>query len=67
MSTTKTFSVTRNDGATAKIKAYRFETDGAGIRFYDDQDLLISSFAYGVITTVHNDDAGAFTLSEAAA
>ncbi|KPQ06209.1 MAG: hypothetical protein HLUCCA12_12225 [Rhodobacteraceae bacterium HLUCCA12] len=47
-----TYTVTHNNGSTANIEADRFETDGAGIRFYDEDDRAVATFAYGLIVSV---------------
>lgn len=56
----KTFTLTRQDGATANVSADRFETDGAGTRLFDEAGHLIATFAYGQIVSVMDAQAVSF-------
>lgn len=55
------YTVTRRDGAAGTITAARFETDGAGTRFYGDDGGIIAAFSDGQIASVHDADALSFT------
>ncbi|WP_058099435.1 hypothetical protein [Paracoccus sp. MKU1] len=50
------FKVIRADGAQATITADRFESDGAGTRFYNEDGGVVASFTYGQLTDVYPAD-----------
>lgn len=47
------YKITRkSDNATAVIEAARYERDGAGDRFYDENENIVSAFSDGILSDV---------------
>lgn len=52
----KSWTVTKKDGGSKTVKAYRCQQDGSGVRFYNEDGSIKTSYADGQVSSVEEDD-----------
>jgi hypothetical protein len=48
----KEYNVTLKNGSVVTVPAARFESDGSGARFFDEDDQLVASWADGQVAGI---------------